>query len=81
MEKRKTELYYEVRHVLADKPIAIAQVAEPEEAEKIGADCFEFVHARKFFSLSSSSPPERIEVVLVSRVTKEEVVRTWSVDK
>ena len=79
MEKRKTELYYEVRHVLADKPIIIAQVAEPEEAEKVGEGCFE--NCRKFPSLRSSPPPQRIEVVRVSRVTKEEVVRTWSVDE
>ena len=80
METRKTELYYEVRHVLGGKPVTVAQDAEQEEAEKIGEDCFE--NGRKFSSLrSSSAPGRRIEVVRVSRVTKEEVVRTWGVDE
>ena len=69
MEKRKTETWYEIRMELAGVSRSIARAEEPGAAGDIFDDLVT--------SLDDGIEPPRVELVRVSRVTREEVVRAW----
>ncbi len=74
MEKRKTETWYEIRMELADESRLIARADESEEAGDIFND---LVTSLDDGIGTTHVVPPRVEIVRVSRVTREEVVRSW----